>query len=78
MDKDSLPEAMAHFGQIDSSLQRNHFGTGLGLPLVKTLMDLHGGRIEIDSEPNKGTIITVVFPPERVLANEGGIRAAAS
>lgn len=78
MAKESLPEAMAHFGQIDSSLQRNHLGTGLGLPLVKTLIELHGGRMEIESEPAKGTAITVVFPAERVLVSQNGIKAVAS
>jgi two-component system cell cycle sensor histidine kinase PleC len=78
MAKEALPEAMAHFGQIDSSLQRNHLGTGLGLPLVKTLIELHGGSMEIESEPAKGTAITVVFPAERVLINQNGMKAVAS
>ncbi len=78
MSKDSLPEAMAHFGQIDSSLQRDHFGTGLGLPLVKTMIELHNGRMEIDSEPKHGTKVSIVFPAERVVSAPVNLKAAGS
>jgi len=42
-------------------------GTGLGLPLCKGLMDLHGGTIDLVSQPGKGTTVTATFPPERSL-----------
>jgi two-component system cell cycle sensor histidine kinase PleC len=38
------------------------------LPLVKAIMELHGGRLELKSELDVGTQVTVIFPPERVLA----------
>ena len=44
--------ALAPFGQIDGSLARRNEGTGLGLPLVQSLIELHDGGFEIDSEPD--------------------------
>ena len=61
-----LPRALAPFGQIDSSLTRRYQGTGLGLPLVNSLTELHGGRLEIDSKPGAGTRVTVRLPAARV------------
>lgn len=52
------------FAQIDSSLARRHNGTGLGLPVVKAIMELHRGRLELDSTLGVGTTVTVVFPPD--------------
>src|ERR1700722_2395768 len=62
---DKLQVALAPFGQIESDLNRNYKGTGLGLPLAKWLVELHGGKMEIASEPGKGTIVTARFPKER-------------
>ena len=42
-------------------------GSGLGLPLCKGLMDLHGGTIELISQPGKGTIVTAIFPAARTV-----------
>ena len=50
------------FTQIDSSLARQHEGTGLGLALVRKLAQLHGGRIDVDSEPGRGSRFTIVLP----------------
>ena len=62
-----LPRALAPFGQIDSSLTRRYQGTGLGLPLVNSLTQLHGGRLEIDSKLDVGTRVTVRLPAARVI-----------
>jgi signal transduction histidine kinase len=52
--------------QVDSALSK-HDGTGLGLPVVKAIMELHEGTIELKSTPGSGTEVTVVFPPERMV-----------
>jgi PAS domain S-box-containing protein len=53
------------FGQVDSSLTRKFEGTGLGLPLTKGLVELHGGTIALDSEVGRGTCVTVTLPRRR-------------
>ncbi|MBT5562397.1 MAG: hypothetical protein HOJ87_08620, partial [Rhodospirillaceae bacterium] len=67
MDKEEMTMALSTFGQVDSGLDRKHEGTGLGLPLTKRLMELHGGTMEIKSEKGHGTSIMVIFPKERVI-----------
>ncbi len=52
---------------MDSGLQRAHEGTGLGLPLTKSLTELHGGSLDLQSEVGVGTTVTVRFPAERVV-----------
>ena len=54
------------FYQVDNSLARKFEGTGLGLALSKSLMELHGGELLIESVEGKGTTATCRFPPERV------------
>ena len=71
MSPDEVEKALTVFGQIDAGMDRNFEGTGLGLPLSKSLMEGHGGNLEIESEPGVGTTVTVSFPPERVI--EAGV-----
>jgi signal transduction histidine kinase len=66
MSPEAVPIALTPFGQIDAGLNRKYDGIGLGLPLTKRLVELHGGTLEIDSTPGKGTAITAHFPKERV------------
>ncbi len=54
--------ALEPFQQVDSDLARKYEGTGLGLPLTRGLIELHGGRLEIASTPGQGTTVTVIFP----------------
>ena len=70
MSAEQIPIAMAPFGQISNSMTRQHDGVGLGLPLTKRLVELHGGTIEIDSELGKGTIASVYLPEERLCQNQ--------
>jgi signal transduction histidine kinase len=62
-----LDRVLKPFEQVDSSLSRQHQGTGLGLPLVKAIMEMHGGRLRLHSTFGAGTAVTVVFPPERAI-----------
>lgn|GEM_PF-3133421 len=66
--KEDIPRALSAFGQVESVLNRTHEGTGLGLPLVKALSDLHNAHFNIDSSPGVGTIVTVSFGSERIIA----------
>ena len=61
-----LPKVLAPFEQVDNHLTRTQSGTGLGLPLVKSLIELHGGEFDIASEPGIGTTVTLTFPGWRL------------
>ncbi len=50
------------FVQVDSGLNRQHEGTGLGLALVQKLTDLHGGSVQVESEVGKGSRFTINLP----------------
>jgi signal transduction histidine kinase len=63
---DDIDKVMATFGQVDSRLARRYEGTGLGLPLTKSLVELHDGVITIESEVDVGTSIFIHLPKERV------------
>ena len=62
MTVEELDIAMMPFGQVDGGRNRLREGTGLGLPIAKALVELHGGRLSIESEKNVGTVVSVVFP----------------
>jgi two-component system cell cycle sensor histidine kinase PleC len=61
-----LPTVMKPFGQVDTGLARKYEGTGLGLPLSKVFMELHGGTLEITSALGTGTTVTLRLPAERL------------
>ncbi|MGD0866701.1 MAG: PAS domain-containing sensor histidine kinase [Rhizomicrobium sp.] len=65
--------ALSPFGQVDSKLARKHQGTGLGLPICKSLMELHGGDLTVASRPNQGTTLTARFPAERVVGRAAAV-----
>ncbi len=57
-----LQKLFTPFTQLDSNLSRQYQGTGLGLVLVYKLTELHGGSIQVESEPDKGSRFTVILP----------------
>ena len=59
-----LPMLFQPFMQIDSALNRQYEGTGLGLALVKQIVELHGGQVLVESEVGKGSCFTVALPYE--------------
>ena len=63
-----IPKALSQFGQIDSDLNRKYEGTGLGLPLTKSLIQMHGGSLDLQSEVGIGTTVTIRFPAKRIVA----------
>jgi signal transduction histidine kinase len=67
MRAEDIPTALGHFRQLESPMNRQYEGTGLGLPLAKALVELHGGALDIKSEPGKGTTVRVWLPPSRIL-----------
>lgn len=64
--KQNLENLTEAFFQVDDSLSRSHEGSGLGLSLVKTIIESHDGSLLIESEPGAGTTVTVALPANRV------------
>jgi two-component system sensor histidine kinase BarA len=60
--RDQLGRIFEPFFQIDSSSTREYGGTGLGLTLVKSLVEVQGGQVWVDSEVGQGSVFTVTFP----------------
>ncbi|MCH8196871.1 MAG: hypothetical protein IH904_02205 [Proteobacteria bacterium] len=75
-----IPTVLSPFGQVDSRLARKYEGAGLGLPLTKSFVEMHGGSLDLQSEEGAGTTVTVRFPKERIVhlpeAAETGLPAA--
>jgi PAS domain S-box-containing protein len=65
---DHLAMVLEPFGQVQNTLARGHDGTGLGLPLVKALAELHGGSCTLTSRPGQGTQVVIALPRERLVA----------
>ncbi len=64
--KENLTHILTPFTQAEATFNRTYEGTGLGLSLTNSLVELHGGTLSIDSEVGVGTTLTVWFPGERV------------
>lgn len=69
MSEAEIQVALTPFGQVDSSLARRFQGTGLGLPLSRGLVELHGGSLEVASRKPGGTCVTVRLPAWRTVTD---------
>jgi len=65
--EEEIPIVLASFGRGSLAQKNADEGTGLGLPIVKGLVELHGGEFRLQSKLREGTEVTVIFPPERVM-----------
>ena len=66
MRPEDIPRAMEAFRQIEPQINRHHDGVGLGLALTKSLVELHGGWLELTSALNHGTTATIHLPAARL------------
>jgi two-component system cell cycle sensor histidine kinase PleC len=66
--EDEIPVVLASFGQGSNAIKSAEQGAGLGLPIAKSLVDLHGGTFTLKSKLRVGTELIVAVPPERVMA----------
>jgi signal transduction histidine kinase len=67
MNAEDLEKVMQPFHQVDNSFSRRYEGAGLGLPLTKSLVDMHGATMAIESQLGEGTTVTVRLPKDRIL-----------
>jgi two-component system, cell cycle sensor histidine kinase PleC len=66
--EEEIPVVLASFGQGSNSIKSAEQGAGLGLPIVKSLVEMHGGSFTLKSKLRIGTEVIATFPPERVVA----------
>src|SRR5947209_745200 len=66
--EEEIPIVLASFGQGSNSIKSAEQGAGLGLPIAKSLIDMHGGSFTLKSKLRIGTEVIVTFPPERVMS----------
>lgn len=69
MSRSEIDQAMKPFKQVTSAKARSRDGTGLGLPLTKAMVEANRAAFSIESKPDEGTIVEIVFPSTRVLAD---------
>ncbi|MEZ5666902.1 MAG: CHASE2 domain-containing protein [Alphaproteobacteria bacterium] len=75
LSRDEIARILRPFGQVEGALSRKHGGMGIGLNVVRTCMDHHGGKLALESEPGRGTTVTLELPLARPAA--AGARSAA-
>jgi signal transduction histidine kinase len=66
MSRAALETAFSPYGQVDSKIAREHQGTGLGLPISRSLAELHGGSLIAESAPGEGTTMILCLPLSRI------------
>ncbi len=72
MAKEDIPRALQAFVQLHTGLGRHFEGTGLGLPLSRKLAELHGGVLEVESQPEAGTVVRLAMPEYRSVRPQSG------
>ena len=75
--REHLPRLTERFYRVDGSRSRDTGGTGLGLSIVKHVVQRHGGEIDIQSEPGRGSVFRLLLPPSRVRRDPAPSAAAA-
>ncbi|WP_394690715.1 ATP-binding protein [Hoeflea sp.] len=69
MSRKELEQAMKPFGQVGTGPRQRSEGTGLGLPLTKAMVEANRAQFDIVSAAGEGTLVSIAFPPQRVLAD---------
>lgn len=72
--KSKQGDIFKRFCQIDNILSRQHEGSGIGLNLVKSLVEMHGGEITVESEPGEGTVFIINLPLRTVIEEENVLK----
>lgn len=67
MSAQDIGKALTAFGRVDGALDRKYEGTGIGLSLAKSMVELHGGILLLESAEGTGTTVTIQFGPERTV-----------
>jgi two-component system, cell cycle sensor histidine kinase PleC len=62
-----IPKVLMPFELVESAFARKYKGTGLGLPLAKRLVEMHGGALTIESAPGQGTTVVILLPASRIV-----------
>ncbi len=75
--EEELPTVLETFGRGSMAIKTAEQGTGLGLPIVKGLIDLHGGQFDLRSKLREGTEVIAIFPPGRVMETVAPVEDAA-
>lgn len=72
---EDIPRALERFSQVDGRLSRKYNGAGLGLPMAKQFMALHGGTLTLSSKLGAGTQVCIAFPPDRLVGGPVSLSA---
>jgi signal transduction histidine kinase len=67
MSSEDVKKALEPFGQIENAITKKYEGTGLGLPIARRLIEIHGGRLDVSSMKGAGTTVIVYLPADRVV-----------